>query len=172
MQYKRILVLGYLGSGKSAFALKLGAVLHLPVVHLDKLFWSREGVAKSAYAFRSLLEDALAKDAWIMVGNYSGTMTMRLERCELVIYFGLPWYVSLFGFLKRICTAIGIPRADKGDDSPERLDRDFLKHIWSFKKDDAARDKNMIKSSSKPVMWLRSRRDARRFFKDLDHENS
>ena len=36
----RIAIIGSPGSGKSTLALKLSEILHIPVVHLDQLFWS------------------------------------------------------------------------------------------------------------------------------------
>jgi adenylate kinase family enzyme len=166
MQYRRILVLGCPGSGKTTFALKLGTLLRLPVVHLDKIFWNPGWVAKSAYEFRARLEEVLAGDAWIIDGNYSNTLSMRLERCQLVIYFDMPRRVSLFGVLKRALKNRGKTRSDMGDGCPERLDWEFIKYTWNFKRDKADRNKFIVTSSGKPVVWLRSRRDAKRYLKE------
>ena len=124
-------------------------------------------MAKSAYEFRSLLENALAKDAWIIDGNYDGTLPMRLERCDLVVYIDMPRLVSLYGVVKRALTSIGKTRADMSDGCPEKLDLEFIKYTWNFKKDRAVRNKNIVMSSGKPVVWLRSRRDAKRYLKDI-----
>lgn len=136
------------------------------MVHLDKLFWDKGWVAKSAYEFHNLLEDALAKDSWIIDGNYGATMTMRLERCDLVFYFDIPRLVSMFGIIKRMLASRGKIRPDMGAGCPERLDWSFLKYAWNFKRDCAARDKNIVKSSGKPVVWLRSRSQARKYLKN------
>lgn len=172
MQHQRILVLGCPGSGKTTFALKLGALTRLPVIHLDKLFWNPGWVAKSAYEFRKLVEDTLARDAWIIDGNYGGTLPMRLERCDLVVYFDLPRLTSVYGVLKRALTNHGKTRADMGDDCPEKLDLEFIKYAWNFKKDKADRNKFIVTSSGKPIVWLRSRRDVRRFLKEVHHDQA
>ena len=38
-KYNKIIIIGSGGSGKSTFAKKLGAVIGLPVIHLDNEFW-------------------------------------------------------------------------------------------------------------------------------------
>lgn len=37
---KKILVLGCPGSGKSTLSRRLGPLLDIPVVHMDRLFWT------------------------------------------------------------------------------------------------------------------------------------
>lgn len=145
-------------------------MLHLPVVHLDKLFWGPGWVAKSAYEFRKCVEEALAGDAWIIDGNYGNTLPMRLERCEFVIYLDLPRLSSLWGVFKRALKNRGKTRGDMGTGCPERLDWEFIKYTWNFKRDKADRNKLIVTSSGKPVVWLRSRRDGRRYLKDLARE--
>ena len=36
---KRILIIGSNGAGKSTFSFALAEKLHLPLVHLDQLYW-------------------------------------------------------------------------------------------------------------------------------------
>ena len=71
---ERIIIIGCGGAGKSTLARKLGEVLDLPVVHLDKLFWKPGWVETSREEFDALLAMELAKDKWIMDGNFNRTM--------------------------------------------------------------------------------------------------
>ena len=90
MRYQRVLVLGCCGSGKSTFARRLGALTGRPVVHLDKLFWKPGWIQAAKEEFYTLLIEALSRDAWIIDGNYSSTLPLRLESCDQVVYFDFP----------------------------------------------------------------------------------
>ncbi len=150
--------------------MKLGALWRLPVVHLDKLFWNPGWVAKSAYEFNRRIEEVLSEEAWIIDGNYGNTLPLRLERCQLVIYFDMPRLVSLGGSLKRALKNRGKTRADMGDGCPERFNWAFIKYAWNFKRDKSERNKFIVTSSGKPVVWLRSRREVKRYLRDLARE--
>ena len=67
---KRILILGCGGAGKSTLARRLGAATGLPVVHLDGLYWQPGWVAMERAAWRRTVENEIAKDAWIIDGNF------------------------------------------------------------------------------------------------------
>ena len=47
MSMERIIIIGKPGSGKSTLALKLGKKLDLPVVHIDKIYWTEGWVKKN-----------------------------------------------------------------------------------------------------------------------------
>jgi adenylate kinase family enzyme len=167
MQSKRILVLGCCGSGKSSFARRLGALTGIPVVHLDRLFWKPGWVESTREEFRLVLEDALLKDAWIMDGNYGNTLPLRLERCEQVMFFDLPRLVCLWGILSRFFKNWGKQRPDVGAGCPEKIDWEFIKYTWNFKKSQGARNMAMIRESGKPCVTFRSRPDARTYLSSL-----
>lgn len=167
---QRILVLGCPGSGKTTLAVKLGVLSGLPVVHLDKLFWKPGWVQSTREEFYPALQAELEKDAWIMDGNFNSSIPRRLAYCDRVIYFDLPRLVSLWGVLTRVLKAYGITRPDMGEGCPEHFDRDFIGLIWNFEKTQGIHNKEIIKNSGKPVIWLRSRREARMFLNDVARE--
>ena len=77
---KRILILGCGGAGKSTLARRLGAATGLPVVHLDGLYWQPGWVAMERAAWRRTVENEIAKDAWIIDGNFGSSLELRLSR--------------------------------------------------------------------------------------------
>ena len=131
---ERIIIIGCGGAGKSTLARKLGEMLDIPVVNLDKLFWKPGWVETSREEFDALLAQELAKDRWIMDGNFNRTMPERIKRCDTIIYLDFSRFACLMGVLKRIITTYGKVRPDMGEGCPERIDLDFLKWVWNFNK--------------------------------------
>lgn len=131
---QRIVILGNAGSGKSTLARALGQRLGLPVVHLDKLFWSPGWVEPDAEQFRSRVREAVEGDAWVCEGNYARrTFDLRLPRADLVIWLDTPRTTCLPRVLLR--SLLNRPRADKPEGCSEKFDREFLtflKFIWTF----------------------------------------
>ncbi|NLA87772.1 MAG: hypothetical protein GX847_10950 [Clostridiales bacterium] len=167
MLYKRILVLGCCGSGKSTFARRLGALTGIPVVHLDKLFWKPGWVQSAKEEFYDALQNALSEESWIIDGNYAGSLPLRLTYCDMAVYFDFPRAVCLWGVLRRVLSSRGRVRPDMGDGCPERLDREFIKYTWNFEKTQGAENRATVRASGKPVVWFLSRRDVRRFLEDV-----
>ncbi|MGO1060355.1 topology modulation protein [Planococcus sp. FY231025] len=126
----RIMVVGVsAGVGKSTFARALGEELGLPVYHLDRYHWKPGWVEADKNEFREALEGLVNEDAWIIEGNYSSTIDLRLSRADTLIYLELPLRVCLYRVLKRWLTNIGRTRPDMGEGCPERMEWEFLKFI-------------------------------------------
>ena len=106
----------------------------IPVVHLDALFWKDDWVESSHEEFDAAVMEASKKDRWIMDGNYSRTLPMRLGLCDCVIFLDLPRYVCIWRVLKRVWKYHGKCRPDMGKNCPERLDFSFLQYVWRFKR--------------------------------------
>src|SRR5262245_28982958 len=90
---KRILILGPSGSGKSTLARQLGRRLELPVVHLDAIYWSPGWVHAEVARFRARVAEESARERWVMDGNYSAHLDLRLPRAEAIIWLDLPRYI-------------------------------------------------------------------------------
>lgn len=98
---KKIIMIGCGGAGKSTLARKLGKKLSLPVYHLDRLFWQPGWVSINKEHMRELQEKIVSGEEWIMDGNYSSTLDLRLAACDTVIYLNYPTWRCLYGILKR-----------------------------------------------------------------------
>lgn len=165
---KRVLILGCPGSGKSTLSKKLGEKLDLPVVHLDKLNWREGWVNVSREEFDRLLAEELRKEAWIIDGNYSRTIPERLERCDMAIFLDFPRALCLWGVFKRVLKGHGRTRSDMGPGCPERLDREFLRYVWDFRRTQREKIVGLLEAYALRgvrVERLRSRREAARFLR-------
>ena len=131
---ERILIIGCGGAGKSTLARQLGDKLNIPVVHLDKLFWKPGWVEMPKDEFDALLRQEMAKERWIMDGNFNRTLPERIARCDTMIYLDFSRFACLCGVIKRVLTTYGKVRPDMGDGCPERIDWEFLKWVWNFNK--------------------------------------
>ena len=92
---ERIMIIGCGGSGKSTLARQLGEITGLPVVHLDKLFWTPGWVSLSREEFDKVHREAISQEKWIMDGNFDRTIPERLARCDTVIYLDFSRWACL-----------------------------------------------------------------------------
>lgn len=164
---ERILILGCAGAGKSTLARRLGALLDLPVVHLDQLWWTPGWVSRSPAEFDRLLAAELAKDRWIMDGNYDRTLPLRLARADGVILLDYPRRLCLLGVLRRVRASRGRVRPDMAPGCPERLDWSFLAWVWRFRGREGRRVRQALAAWPGTVYTLRSRRECGRLLSRL-----
>lgn len=134
MGQKRILIVGRSGAGKSTLARRLGETLALPVIHLDSLFWNPGWVQTPWDEFEEKLLPLLRRPAWIMDGNYSRTLALRLRYCDTVIFLDLPRAVCMRAIFRRFWRYRGKTRPDMPENCPERLDWAFVRLTWTYDK--------------------------------------
>ncbi len=105
---EKIIVIGCPGSGKSTFARALHGITGIPLFHLDMLYWNADKTTVRKDIFHERLASVLQKNQWIIDGNYSSTMALRLEVCDTVIFLDYPLELCLAGIRERQ----GKPRSD------------------------------------------------------------
>lgn len=165
---KRIMIIGCPGSGKSTLSKQLAVKLKLPLVHLDQMYWKSNWQPISNEMFDELLLHEVQKDEWIIDGNYSRTISMRLEKCDTIIYLDYHRITCLLGVLKRVIKGYGKTREDMGENCPERLDADFLKYVWTFNQSRREEYLRLLScQKDKRVIILRYRRDGAKFIRSL-----
>jgi adenylate kinase family enzyme len=165
---ERIILIGCGGAGKSTLARQLGEKLNIPVIHLDSIFWLPGWVEMDRETFDARLREEMAKERWIMDGNFNRTMPERIERCDTIIYLDFSRWACLVGVLKRIITTYGTVRPDMGAGCPERIDLEFLKWVWNFNKNKRQSYYKMLnEAEGKETIVLKNRRMVRRFLDSL-----
>jgi adenylate kinase family enzyme len=136
IKMKRVLVIGSSGSGKSTLARQLGAKLELPVIHLDRHYWHPGWVGTPTEKWQQTVNQLVARDAWIMDGNYRGTLNTRLEAADSVVFLDLPPWICAFRAIKRRIQYRKRPRPDIADGCKEPLLDpqlfQFVRHVLSY----------------------------------------
>lgn len=132
---QRIAIIGCSGVGKSTLATKLGALLGLPVVHLDALFWEPNWVESETPVFRARVTDALAGGRWIAEGNYISRISdLTIRTADAVIWVSQPRWLSLWRVTWRMLRHLGRSRPDLNPGCREKLDSELHVYIWGFDK--------------------------------------
>ncbi|HWS54114.1 MAG TPA: DNA topology modulation protein [Pyrinomonadaceae bacterium] len=162
---RRILVIGSGGAGKSTFARRLGAALGLEVIHLDALYWRAGWVETPKDEWRERVEGLVRREAWVMDGNYGGTLELRLAACDTVVFLDLPRVVCVWGVLRRALRHRGESRPDMARGCPERVTPAFLRWVWGYPSRSRPKVLRLLAehAAGRRVVRLRSRAEAEEF---------
>jgi len=168
---RRVLVIGSGGAGKSTFARRLGARLGLPVEHLDASYWKPGWVETPKEEWRRRVEQLVEGDSWVIDGNYSGTLEVRLAACDTVVFLDLPRRVCIWRVLKRVLTYRDGSRPDMAEGCREKFDFEFLLWIWNYPKRTRPKVVELIEKHShgKKIIRLRSDAGVESFFEGISN---
>lgn len=102
-KYKRILIIGNPGSGKSFFSRKLAGILDLPLIHLDDYYWYWEKKWKclAINEWREVQNEMVKKNEWVIDGNHHNSIDIRIKNAEAVILLDTNPLVCLYRVLVR-----------------------------------------------------------------------
>ncbi len=127
---KKVIIIGCPGAGKSTFARELQKATDLPLYYLDMLWHKPDKTTYSREVFDEKLLQIMAQEEWILDGNYTRTLEMRLKHCDTVFFLDFPTELCIEGARKRI--------GHKREDLPwveTELDEEFRQFILDFQKD-------------------------------------
>ncbi len=131
--FRRIMIVGGPGSGKSWLSHRLGELGGLPVHHMDHIHWLPGWIERDPREKDMLTREIHAKERWILEGGHSRTYGDRAARADLLVWLDLPAGLRMRRVLWRSIRHHGRTRPDLPDGCPETLGRqtvDFLRFIW------------------------------------------
>ncbi len=163
------MLIGSGGSGKSTLARQLGNILNIQVYHLDAIFWKPnwEGVSKEEQI--SIQTDLVKKDEWLIDGNYGGTLDIRMDAADTIIFLDINRTICTYRALKRMLKYRNKTRPDMGEGCEEKFDFDFLRWIWNYpkmKRPDILRKLHDL-PENKQIIILKSKKDVQTFLEYL-----
>lgn len=99
--YKRIVIIGTTGSGKSTLGAEIEQRLGIPHVELDALHWDSGWQEAPDEVMRERVRQAISAESWAVDGNYGVVRDLSWERAEVVIWLDYALAVNFWRLLKR-----------------------------------------------------------------------
>ncbi len=100
-RFRRTLVIGPSCGGKSTLARQLADAVDAMHVELDSLFWNPGWRQTPVDDFRSAVESAVARDRWVIDGNYFGTLGLTVPRATAIVWLNFPLRTVLWQVVRR-----------------------------------------------------------------------
>ncbi|MEM7417242.1 MAG: adenylate kinase [Gemmatimonadota bacterium] len=129
---QRWLLVGSGGAGKSTLARTMAERLGLPLIHLDREYWGPKWAKPATEEWRARAEALAAGDRWVMDGNYSGTLDVRMPRAQVVVLLDMSPWRCVWRVVKR--RWLDRERPDIPEDCDDQLNWEFIHWIVSYRR--------------------------------------
>lgn len=169
--YKKVIVIGNNGSGKSYFSKKLAQITGLPLIHLDKIYWHENWTHPSREEWINLQENLIKNDKFIIDGMYISTLEIRFREAEAIFFLDIDTK-----------TCIDDAKAREGEvrsDFPKYLNPNeadfvlFLQGIYEFEQKRKPRILELKnKYSSKDFIVFKTRNEIDNYLMELKNDNN
>ena len=81
---------------------------------------------------RTVQNELVKEDEWIIDGNYGGTMDIRMNAADTIIFLDIHRTICVYRAFKRVVQYRNKTRPDMGAGCEERFDLQFFKWIWDY----------------------------------------
>ena len=133
-------------------AYQLHLKYQLPLYHIDQIQWLNNKNVITFEELKQKLESIVVKEEWIIDGNYSSTLSMRLKYATKVIWVKEPRVKCIVRVIKRYIYSL-FKREHIGE-NPKTLSFEFIKYIWDFPKNNEQFIIQEMKGSMPNVQWI------------------
>ena len=175
-QLRRVRVVGNSGSGKTTFARRLAAVLGVPHLELDEVFWDAGWTKRDPDQARALIEDFAASSdhGWVTDGNWTAGTAGLLTDADAFVWLDYPRRTVMPRVIRRTLRR-GLLRTELWHGNREELrnllnpdpEQYIVLWSWTAHAPNRARYTALAAESPIPVIRLRSPRQARRWLAGL-----
>ena len=169
---KKIIVIGSSGAGKTYFSKRLSKTLNIELIHIDRVYWGPGWTEPTINEWKATLAQILSRESWIIDGNFTNSLDMRLAACDTVIFLDIRRTLCTWRVIRRTLRFYRRRRPDMANECYERFDWPFLLFIWNFPK--VTRPKIMARidarRGSTNVIHLTSPRAVKRFIRNMEND--
>jgi len=133
------------------------------------MFYKKGWVEVGKDIFDQRLSETVAKDKWIIDGNFVRTMDVRFEKADTIIFLDYSRFQSLCGVFVRLIRDYGKVRKDMAEGCPESFDWEFLKYVYSFNKKHRPKILSTLKNIKTDcnVIVFKSRKQSEKWLENL-----
>jgi len=166
---KRVIIIGSGGAGKSTLAKQMAGILDLPVFHLDSLFWKPNWQKTPKPDFDKQLIELMNQQHWILDGNYSRTIELRMQYADTVIFLNFNRFLCLWRAFLRTYLA---KRVDPIPGCKPQMDMEFVKWIWSYSRNRVPKVLEILNryKDSKKIFILKNPKEKQQFLQVIEQK--
>ena len=120
--------------------------------------------------FREEVAELAGQDAWVMDGNYTSHLDLRIPRAQAIIWLDLPRYIYFPRALWRSIRNLGRERPDVGRGNREKFELAFFRDwVWTYPKRSRERHAQLMANLPNAIdgFVLESRREVTQFVANL-----
>lgn len=160
----RIMVCGPSNSGKSTLTVAIAHKLGCEPFHVDlfRHLPDTDWVQRSDAEFAALHDDAIAKDRWVMDGNYTALMDQRIGRATGIILLGDSRWANLTRYFRRTLFQRSRPGSLAGN--KDSLKWEMIHWILVVSPRNLARYRAELPATGLPFIESRSMGDLQRLY--------
>ncbi len=89
------------GAGKTTLAREVAARIGAPHIELDALFWGPRWTPVSAGEYHRRVTDAVARERWVLDGNYHSVRDLIWPRADTVVWLDYPLRIAYPRLVRR-----------------------------------------------------------------------
>jgi adenylate kinase family enzyme len=170
----RLLVVGYSSSGKSTFSKRLAKHYHIPVLHIDTIYFGPNWVERENHKVEEEIRDFMNQPSWVIDGQYRKLAQERFDQADQIFIFDFNRFKCLYGAIKRRIKYHNQSRDTIADGCKERLNPSFI--WWILCSGRTKKSKDLLKSYKTQykdkVVVFKSRKQVDHYLKSIGYDGT